>query len=368
ANKIEVMYGTASFLDEGRIGVESGHQFDMFRFKHAIVASGARPVPVEGQINSLQLFNLEEVPASLVLSGFTSFTLEAAFAYSALGSDVSIVSDGSQQLELDEDIQKEVSRLLKKRKIKHYPGITHLDWSEGDEMAECTFVNARGEEMRLECSHFYSGEKWEGGTTELGVKRIGVLLDEDRFILTDKEGRTEVPAIFAAGDVTGFPFLAVKGIRQGKTAAEAACGIPGETDLTWIPTVIHSDPPLAFAGFTEKEAIEAGYSVKTGLFPLAANGFAALTGSKEGLMKVVLEEETDRLLGAHLLGEGAIELISGAVLGLEMGARDEDFLFPFYPHPGLGEAFLEAVEQTKGLAIHQPPAKKAKQKEGIPKA
>ncbi|MBS4177561.1 dihydrolipoyl dehydrogenase family protein [Lederbergia citrea] len=358
ANKIEIMYGKATFLDEDRIGVEIGHQFDIIRFEHVIIATGAisKEKKKESMLTSVNLFNMNDIPSHLVLAGINDKTLEAAFAYRALGSDVSIIEGDKNGLQLDGDIAKELRRQLKKRKIAYYPEASKISWEEG---GICSFVNWKEEKVKLAATHFYQEESWQGNTEGLTLERFGIQTDENNFLLVNKQCKTSANQIFAAGDVTGAPFQAVKGIRQGKTAAEGACGIAGEVDLTWIPTVIQTDPPLAFAGFTEEEAIAAGYFVKIGTYPMLGNGYASLTENKEGIMKVIFEEGTDRLLGVHLFGEGAAELISIAVLGLEMGARDEDFLFPLYPHPSFNEAILEAVEQTKGLSIHQPPKKEA---------
>ncbi|MBS4210741.1 FAD-dependent oxidoreductase [Bacillus sp. FJAT-50079] len=347
ANKIELFNGHASFLDRERIGIENGHQFEVIRFQQAIIATGATQITAPNQLTVSALFQLETIPASLILVGFSYIILEAAFAYRSLGSDVWIIMDENFELSLDIEIMKELKRIMKKRNITIIPNAIQVTW-DGE---QCIFYNQRNEKVEIKAEHFYSEGKWHGQTDKLGIERLGVL-NESGFIPVNHECRTNVEHIFAVGDVTGAPLLALKGMKQGKTAAEAACGIASEVDLTWIPTVVQTDPPLASVGYTENQAIAAGFKVKTGQFPLASNGYAVLTGKKNGITKVIFEEGSDRLLGVHMFGEGAVELISSAVFGLEMGARDEDLLFPLYPHPSMNEAILEAVEQMKGQAIH----------------
>ncbi|MBM7715125.1 dihydrolipoamide dehydrogenase [Bacillus thermophilus] len=363
AHKIEIITGKAYFLDHERIGVENGHQYETIKFSQAIIAAGAyiKEDETNRVLSSYQLFNPENLPGKLLLIGWNYLVLEAAFAYSGLGCDVTVLATRDDSGFLDAEIEKELIRLLKKRKIDLHLDVKNIRWHISNNLIDCTFNNANGERREVTGTHIYSQEEIRGNTDGLGVSRLGVELDDQGFIVVDEQCRTNRGGIFAIGDVTGPPLLAVKGIRQGKTAAEIACGKTGEVDMTWMPTVIHTDPPIAFSGFTESEAKEAGFTIKTGVFPLTANGYASLTQNKEGMAKVVFDDQSDRLLGVHFIGEGAVDLISSAVLGLEMGARDEDFLFPFYPHPSTSESLLEAVEQMKGLAIHQPP-KKVKQK------
>lgn len=186
--------------------------------------------------------------------------------------------------------------------------------------------------------------------------------DENGFIQVNRQAQTSLSHIYAVGDVTGAPFLAVKAIKQGKAAAEAIAGQAVEVDLTFLPTVVHSIPPIASAGLTETEARRQYGAVRIGEFPLAGNGYASILGQKDGVIKVISDAATDVLLGVHIIGAGAVELISSGVLGLEMAAREEDFRFPFYPHPSGNEALLEAVEALRAQAIHLAPAKQGKKK------
>ncbi|MCI1591956.1 dihydrolipoyl dehydrogenase [Heyndrickxia oleronia] len=361
ANKIEVMYGHASFISENKLGIENGHHFEVVNFEQAIIATGAKPVySLESetyQLNSRQLFNLQQLPKELILIGSNYIVLEAAFAYQALGTKVTIIMEEHEGFSFDQEIEKELRRQMKKRNISFYSGVKNVELAENENGIECSFVSEKNERTLISAELFYKEEAYVGNIEELGFERLGVSVDQHQFITCDNQGRTNIPNLFAVGDVTGGPFFATKAIKQGKVASEILCGQSSELDFTWMPEVIHTQPPIATVGTTEEEAKSAGYSVKTGIYPLPGNGYAMFTGNRDGLVKVIIEKESQRLLGMHMIGEGAIELISTAVISGEMVARDEDLIFPTYAHPSLNEGILEAMEDTLGIAIHKAPKK-----------
>ncbi|QQZ08379.1 dihydrolipoyl dehydrogenase [Heyndrickxia vini] len=359
ANKIDVMYGRASFISANKIGIENGHHYEVVNFEQAIIATGTKAgshkVSANYQLNSRELFQVETIPEQLLLVGSDYIILEAAFAYSLLGTKVSIILEENHDFPFDKDILKELKRQLKKRKISLYPNTKDLRFSENESGVDCTFTNHKDETVMIHSSTIYIEEEIKGNTNELGLERMGLAIDSNGFIVCDRIGKTNMDHIFAIGDVSGGPFLAAKAIKQGKAVAEIIAGGKSEIDLTWMPEVVYSVPPIAHVGFSEEQAKAAGYPVKIGRYQLSGSGFAMLSGNRDGFAKVVIDEETNRILGMHIIGEGAIELISSAVIGGEMVARDEDFLFPTYPHPSMNEAILEAMEDTLGLSIHQAP-------------
>ncbi|MEB6549509.1 FAD-dependent oxidoreductase [Heyndrickxia sporothermodurans] len=359
ANKIEVMYGSASFISANKIGIENGHHYEVVNFEQAIIATGTKAgshkVSANYQLNSRELFQVDTIPEQLLLVGSDYIILEAAFAYSLLGTKVSIILEENNDFSFDQDILKELKRQLKKRKISLYPNAKSLHFSENEFGVDCTFTNHKDETVMIHSNAIYIEEEAKGNTNELGLERMGLAIDNNGFIVCDRIGKTNMDHIFAIGDVSGGPFLAAKAIKQGKAVAEIIAGGKSEIDLTWMPEVVHSVPPIAYVGFSEEQAKAAGYLVKIGRYQLSGSGFSVVTGNRDGFAKVVVDEETNRILGTHIIGEGAIELISTAVIGGEMVARDEDFLFPTYPHPSMNEAILEAMEDTLGLSIHQAP-------------
>ncbi|PYZ97875.1 dihydrolipoyl dehydrogenase [Alteribacter lacisalsi] len=358
AHKIEVVNGEASFLSEDRIGVEHGHQFDTYRFKQAVIAVGSNPdLPVWAKsdhiLDASGVFALEEVPEHLIVCGNDYIALEAAFGFRALGSVVTIITEDAG-FGFDSSIEKELQRILKKRKIRFVKDARVIRTEEQDSIISVFYETPKGK-LESEGSHVYVSAPRRPLTSELGLSRAGVNVEESGHITVDSRCRTNVPTIFAAGDITQGPALAVKALKQGKTAADNAAGIPAEFNLTFIPRVVHSDPPVASVGLTEDEAKEQGYSVKVSETAAAGNGFASLSGQKEGKTKIVSDRDTDLILGFHTIGAGAVELISNGVTALEMVARDEDLSAVFYPHPSLNENWLETAEGLSGKALHAPP-------------
>ncbi len=363
ANKVEVVKGSASFLSESRIGVENGHEFSLFNFKEAIVATGGDFYYPEGIkfdsdriLKEREIFQLKDIPEELIIYGADYISLETASVFSILGSRVTLVLDG--EFSFDSAITKELSRQLKKQKINVIKDSQLRAVIERDGHLMVELEKEIGETISIEGSHFVMSGQVRPNLSELGLDRLPLEITEQGYIRTDREGRTSIPHIWAIGDATEGPSLAVKAIKQGKVAAEAMAGIKVEVDLQFVPTVVQMSPPIAYAGLTEEEARKEGYSVTVSENPVRGNGYAQLTEEKDGFVKVVSDSETEVVLGIHMIGMGAVELITTGVLGLEMAARDEDYRFPLYPHPSMNESLLEAVEALKDDAVHMPPRKK----------
>lgn len=369
ANKIEVLNGSAFFLSEDKIGIENGDQFDVYRFQHAIIASGGRPEKphwtkeLSGLVfDQHSISDLSEIPDKLVIYGSDYISLEIGMAYQALGSNVTLIlDDGKEDFDFDQSICRELKRILKKKKIDivRNSEVSELQHIEG--MLTIT-LKRKDKSETISGTHLFVSSSIRPNTDQLGLSRIGVEQCEAGFIRVDCQSRTTQKHIFAVGDVTEGPALAVKAIKQGKTAAEAIAGIKSESDFHFIPIAAHTQPPIASAGLTEQEAVNLGYDIEIGVSSLSANGFSTLSGKKEGFIKVISCREKQVLLGIHMVGSGAIELISSGITALEMGAREEDLIFPNYPHPSVNEGLLEAVEAVRNRAIHIPPTSKKTQK------
>jgi dihydrolipoamide dehydrogenase len=186
----------------------------------------------------------------------------------------------------------------------------------------------------------------------IGLDRAGVKLDSKGFILVDAQRKTNVAGIYAIGDIAGQPLLAHKGSKEGIVAADAIAGKKAAYDVVAMPAVIFTDPEIATVGLTEAEAREKAVQVQVGLFPFAANGRALSVGEPEGFVKMIGDAKTGRLLGVHIVGAEASNLISEAALAIEMGAHVEDLALTVHPHPTLPETLMEAAEATLGHAIH----------------
>ncbi len=363
ANQVEIIKGSASFLSESRVGVENGHEFTLLNFKEAIVATGG-DFHYQDEIEfddacvlkERDVYRLEEVPEELIVYGTDYISLEIASVFSIIGSRVTLLL--SEEFAFDSAITKELFRQLKKQKINVIKNSILRSAGERDGHVIVNLEKETGETVSIEGSHFVVSGQVKPNLTDIGLDRLRVELTEEGYIQTDREGRTSIPHIWAIGDATEGPSLAVKAIKQGKVAAEAMAGLRVEVDLQFVPMVVQMSPPIAYAGMTEEEARAEGYSVAVSENPVRGNGYAQLIDEKDGFVKVVSDSETDLILGIHIIGMGAAELITSGVLGLEMAARDEDFRFPLYPHPSMNESLLEAVEGLKGDAVHMPPRTK----------
>ncbi|UOE57547.1 dihydrolipoyl dehydrogenase [Bacillus sp. CMF12] len=369
ANKIEILNGSAFFLSEDKVGIEKGDKFDVFRFRNAIIATGGTPEkpPWTRELSEMVLdqhsiSDLSEIPDKLLIYGSDYIALEIGMAFQTLGSKVTMILDeGKEDFDFDQSICQELKRILKKKKIDIVRNSDVLELQHKEDMFTVTF-ELKGKIETISGTHLFVSTALRPNTIQLGLPRIGVEQCAAGFIKVDAQSRTTQNHIFAVGDVTEGPALAVKAIKQGKTAAEAIAGIQSQSDFHFIPIVAHTQPPIASAGLTEKEAINMGNDIEIGQFSLSANGFSTLTGKKEGFIKVISCKEKQVLLGIHMVGTGAIELISAGITALEMAARDEDLIFPNYPHPSVNEGLLEAVEALRNQAIHIPPKSKNEQK------
>lgn len=360
ANKIELVKGKAAFLAEDRIGVERGDAFDVYRFRYAVIATGASlelpEVNDDRVFHAYSIYEVQEVPEQLLVYGSDYIALEVATSFRALGANVTIILD-RESFPFDSSINREWERLLKKMKIKLYKQC-RLEHVQPEAHAVCATFATKSERFTIEGSHLFLSCSWKANIEGLGIERLNVSQTDAGFLAVNRQAQTSIPHIFAVGDVTGEPMSAVKAIKQGKVAAETMAGKAAEVDWTCLPTVVYSTPPIASVGLTEEEAKQQYEDVRIGQFPLTGNGYASIVGQKEGLVKVISDAKTEIVLGVHIIGAGAVELISSGAIGLEMVGREEDFAFPLYPHPSVNESLLEAVEALTGKAVHLPPAKK----------
>jgi dihydrolipoamide dehydrogenase len=364
-NKIEIISGKATFLGVDRIGVEKGHQFDIFEFDQVIIATGSSPLMPPGLnekgkriLLSHEIFELEEIPQHLIIKGQDYVALEVASSFAALGAKVSILLNDKTNVAFDESITKELNRLFKRRKISVYKDVQLISTNEIDSEIAVTFQTEKNVEETIHGSHLFVSGSRKPNVESLGLSRIGIAQTDEGFIHIDGKMQSSVPSIYAIGDVTEGPLLAIKAIKQGKAAIEAILGHKPEVDLTFLPIVAHTIPQAISVGLTEQHAREIGLGVRVSQFSLGGNGYASITGKKDGFIKVISDPSTEIISGIHMIGEGAIEMSGSFVQLLEMAAKEEDVKFPLYAHPGFNEGLLEAVEGLIGQAIHKPPARK----------
>jgi len=211
---------------------------------------------------------------------------------------------------------------------------------------------AGGNVERVECDTVLVAVGMRPQSRGIGLEELGVLIDERGFVRTDEKCRTNVAGIFAIGDVSGGPMLAHKASKEGEVCAEVIAGKAAAKDWVTVPGIVFTDPEIAAVGLTEEQAKQQGIDVKTGRFPFSALGRAMSLGETDGFCKIVSDQATRRVLGVHICGPNASDLISEAALALEMGATAEDLALTIHPHPTLGEAMMEASAAALGHAIH----------------
>ena len=356
-NKVEVVKGTAFFLSSNRIGIENGEEYLVYRFQQAIIATGGVPsftkqIPIDHEriVDSWSITKLDTVPEHLIIYGSDYIALEMGFAFHSFGSQITFVFE-QEDFAFDCSINRELKRILKKKGI-HVKRLTRIKKAATEgESVKIQYENDH-ESKEMICSHMFVSSKITPNINSLGIQKIGIVLTESGYIHIDNQCRTSIPNIYAIGDITEGPSLAVKAIKHGKVAAEAIAGMSSEVDNRFLPIVAHTIPPIAAVGLTEKEALDLGYDVQIGQIPISSNGYATILGKREGIIKLLVDKQSHRLLGMHMIGHGSIELISNGIFSLEMVARDEDFRFPFYPHPSINESLQEAIEAIHEQAIH----------------
>ena len=357
-NGVEVVHGSAEFISDRALAVTSEEGRIEIEFEQAVLATGSRPMALNGFehdgekiIGSTEALSLQAVPDKMVVIGAGYIGLELGTVYAKLGSEVSIVEFLPEVApNLDPEVGKALIRQLKKLKVELY--LSHR--AESFEPGEPSTVVARGpkdEELRLEADVVMMSVGRVPNVEGLGLEQAGVATDEKGFIEVNEKMQTSTPGIYAIGDVVGGALLAHKAYQEAKVAAEVIAGEPAAFDSV-VPAVIYTDPEVAWVGLGEEEAKEKGYDVVTGTFPFKASGRAMSLDSTDGFVKAIADADSKQLLGVVAVGRGVSEFIGEATLALEMGAFLEDVGLTIHPHPTMSEALQEAVEGALGQAVH----------------
>ena len=356
ARKVEWVRGKALFNSNSELNVINDDGEIKISFDKCIVAAGSVSATIPGVpadhpsvLTSRTALELVDIPERLLVIGGGVIGLELGQVYAALGAKVSVVEFLPNLIPgADQDIVKPLQRKLKKQfeSIRLSSKVTSVLPNE-DESLTVTIENEKGTSTEIYNKVLVSvGRK--PNTNLLNIESTGVEVDERGFINVDVYQRTTIKNIFAIGDIVGNPMLAHKATHEGKVAAEVASGLPAAFDVRAIPSVVFTDPEVAWAGLTEIEAKEKGINYKKGEFPWAASGKAIAMGANQGKTKILFDPETSQVLGVGIVGPGAGDLISEGMLAIEMGADAEDIGLTIHPHPTLGESFAAAAEAFSG--------------------
>ncbi|ORT86127.1 dihydrolipoyl dehydrogenase [Burkholderia puraquae] len=365
ARKVEVVTGVGSFVDPYHMEVQGENGKKVVRFKQAIIAAGSQSVklpflPEDPRIvDSTGALELRQQPKRMLVIGGGIIGLEMATVYATLGAEIDVV----EMLDvLMNGADRDLVKVWEKYNAKRFGNVMLKTKTVGAEAKEDgIYVTFEGEKAPAEPQRYdlvlvAVGRSPNG--KKIGADKAGVAVTDRGFIDVDKQMRTNVPHIFAIGDIVGQPMLAHKAVHEGHVAAEAAHGEKSYFDALQIPSVAYTDPEVAWAGKTEDQCKAEGIKYGKAVFPWAASGRAIANGRDEGFTKLIFDEETHRVIGGGIVGLNAGDLISEVCLAVEMGADAEDIGKTIHPHPTLGESVGMAAELYEGVCTDLPPQRK----------
>ena len=353
--KVRVLTGTGRFVSPNEIEVEGADGVKLVRFEQCIIAAGSQPVKLPAfpwddarVMDSTDALMLADIPKQLLVVGGGIIGLEMACVYSALGSAVTVVEFMPQLMPgTDPDLVKPLADLLKKRGVAVHLSTKVAKVEAKKDALHASFEGEKGPaNTKYDRALVSVGRRPNGG--KIDADKAGVAVDERGFIAVDRQMRTNVPHIFAIGDLIGQPMLAHKATHEGKLAAEVAAGEKKEWVARVIPSVAYTDPEVAWVGVTETEAKAKGLKVGVAKFPWAASGRAIGLGRTEGFTKLIFDEATHRVIGGGIVGTRAGELIAEITLAIEMGCEAGDIGHSIHPHPTLSESVAMSAEVFEG--------------------
>ncbi|MDH0091982.1 dihydrolipoyl dehydrogenase [Achromobacter mucicolens] len=366
ARKVTVVTGVGEFADANHVTVKAADgKTQTLRFKQAIIAAGSQSVKLpflpqdERIVDSTGALLLREVPKKMLIIGGGIIGLEMGTVYSTLGARLDVVEmlDGLMQ-----GADRDLVKVWQKKNAYRFDNIMLKTKTVGAEAKkDGIYVTFEGEGAPKEPQRYDLVLQAVGRSPngkKIGADKAGIAVTDRGFIEVDRQMRTNVPHIFAIGDIVGQPMLAHKAVHEGHVAAEAAAGQKSFFDARVIPSVAYTDPEVAWVGLTEDEAKKQGIKIEKGVFPWAASGRAIANGRDEGFTKLIFDAETHRILGGSIVGTHAGDLISELALAVEMGADVVDIAKTIHPHPTLGESVGMAAEVAEGVCTDLPPMKK----------
>jgi dihydrolipoamide dehydrogenase len=360
-NSVEVMAGEASFTDTKTLSVKGKSGTETVTAKNFIIATGSRPIEISGfkfdekeVMSSTGALALEEIPKSIAVIGGGYIGLEIGGYLNKLGAEVHVLEAQDALLKgvADPEVVQVVARKMKKEGVNVHLKAMAKSFSKKGKSLELT-ATVEGAEKKFTVEKILVTVGRKPNSDQMNLAKIGLTIDERGFVKVNEQRRTNIPHIFAIGDIAGQPMLAHKASYEGVMVAEVLAGHNRVYDAKVVPAVIFTHPEIASAGWTEEECKANGHpNLKIGKFPFGANGKAVSMIETDGFVKMIADAKTDILLGVHIVGPEASNLISEAVLAIEMGARLQDLALSIHPHPTLGETMMEAAEATLGHAIH----------------
>jgi len=367
-NKVQIIWGRASIDAPGKVSVAKSDAEapkgalgeGTYQAKHIIIATGARPRVLPGLepdkklvLTYFEAMVPEKMPKSLLVVGSGAIGIEFASFFHTMGSEVTVVEVLPQILPVeDAEIAGLARKSLEKQGIKILSNtkVTKLDKKADSVVA--TIDDGKGKPVTQEFDRVISAVGVVGNIENLGLEKLGVKTDRGCVVI-DGYGKTNVPGIYAIGDVAGPPMLAHKAEHEGVVCIEAIKGLhPHAMDKNLIPGCTYCHPQIASVGLTEAKAKEQGREIRVGRFPFVGNGKAIALGEDQGLVKVIFDKKTGQLLGAHMIGAEVTELIQGYVVAMNLETTEEELMHTIFPHPTLSEMMKEAVLDAYGRVLN----------------
>jgi dihydrolipoamide dehydrogenase len=358
-NGVETIRGRGKLLDVGVVEVTHGDQTRQLAARSVLLATGSVPLALPGVdtdgtrvLDSDQILESERVPESLVVVGGGAVGAEFASIFASLGTGVALVEQLDRLLPVeDEEVSAELARLFRRRGIDVSTGAA-LESVELDDSGVRVRVRSGGETRELETEQLLIAVGRRPMTEHLGLENLGIELD-GRCVAVNQWMQTSVPSIYAIGDLVKTPWLAHVASAEGVLAVEHMAGVAARPlDYDRVPSCTYCEPEVASVGLTEAEARRRGYEVGVGRFPFAASGKASILGKTDGFVKLVRDSRYDELLGVHVIGAHATDLIAEACVALQIESTTEELFRTMHAHPTLSEAMAEAAQAALGRPIH----------------
>lgn len=353
-NKISFYHGTGAFTKAVDGGYEiqvTGKDNETLSGQHIIVATGSNPRALPGTpfdekqiLSNTGALSLKQIPKKLTLIGSGVIGLEMGSVWRRLGSEVTVLEALPAFMPaLDEQVAKEALKAFTKQGLKIELGVKVSEIKTAKKGVTIAYTNAKGEEQKIDADNVIVSIGRIPNTNGLNPQAVGLKLDERGAIVVDEQCKTNLPNIWAVGDVVRGPMLAHKAEEEGVAVAERIAGQHGHVNFATIPGVIYTSPEIAWVGQTEQQLKQAGIAYKAGSFPFLANGRARAMGDTSGFVKIIADAKTDEILGVHMIGPMVSELIAEAVMAMEFRASAEDIARICHAHPSLSESTKEAA-------------------------
>jgi len=359
-NKVESLQGSGKVISQGKVEITKlDGSKEIVESKNIIIASGSSPIEIgsakfngENIIDSTGALDLDEVPKTLGVIGAGVIGLELGSVWARLGSKVTVIEALDEFLPMtDKDISRETLKEFQKQGLDIKLGSKLIDSKSSKKGVEITYESKDGSNnMTFDKLVVAVGRK--PNSDNIFNLDSGIQLDERGFINVDEYCQTDVENIWAIGDVVRGPMLAHKGSEEGIVVAERIAGKHAEMNYDLVPSVIYTHPEIAWVGKNEKELVDEGIDYKVGKFPFAASGRALAVDQSVGFVKLISETKTDTILGVHVFGPSAAEIVQQALISMEFGASSEDLGLTIFSHPTVSEALHEAALSVSNQAIH----------------